>query len=370
MARHREQIAAWQARGGAVRRWLEPMSLGVIVLAAGAGTRMRSALPKVLHPLCGRPMLDHVLDIAAQLDADAVTVVLAPDTIDAVGPRLTQRGAPAPACVAQHERRGTGHATLQARATPAGHTTDVLVLLGDAPLLRPESARAIIAARRDAGALVGVLSFRTPEPAGYGRIVRDAAGIVRGIVEERAASPAERAIDECNSGVLCFDGAWLWPALASLPANPASGEYYLTDLVAAAIAERGPGAAVASIVGDAREAWGVNDRQQLAAVAGVLHQRILDAHMRAGVMIINPATVTIDHGVVIGRETTILPGSVLCGTTAIGAACVIGPHATVIDATIADRVSVRHSYLEACVVPSGVELGPFATLRGTGGAGQ
>jgi bifunctional UDP-N-acetylglucosamine pyrophosphorylase/glucosamine-1-phosphate N-acetyltransferase len=343
------------------------MSLGVIVLAAGAGTRMRSALPKVLHPLCGRPMLEYILDIAAGLDAAAITVVLAPDTLGAVGAQLAQRSDPAPVCVPQHERRGTGHATLQAHTTPASRTDDVLVLLGDAPLLRPASARTVIAARRAAGALVGVLSFRTADPTGYGRIVRDAAGVVRGIVEERAASPTERLIDECNSGVLCFDGAWLWSALAALPANPASGEFYLTDLVAAAIAERGPGAAVASIVGDAREAWGVNDRQQLAAAATVMQQRILDAHMRDGVLLINPATITIDHGVVIGREATILPGSVLCGTTTIGGACVIGPQTTVIDATIGDRATVRQSYLERCAVPADAELGPFAMLRGAGG---
>lgn len=327
---------------------------------------MRSAVPKVLHPLCGRPMLGYVLAVADALEAAQIAVVLAPATIDTIRERIG--GGHTYHDVPQAERLGTGHAALQARDMLAGRTDEVLVMLGDTPLLQAESARRIITARRAAGALVGILSFHPQPPTGYGRIVRNNAGHVVGIVEEKAATTAERAIGECNSGVLCFDAAWLWRSLAELAPNPASGEYYLTDLVERAIAERGPGSVVADAVADPREAWGVNDRAQLAAAEAVLHERILATHMRAGVTITNPAATTIEYDVRIGRDTTLLPGCVLRGATHIDAGCEIGPHTTLTDAQIGAGARVRYAVVEAVHVPAGADIGPFVHLSRQGAA--
>ncbi len=323
---------------------------------------MRSALPKVLHPICGRPMLSYILDVAGALDAAAISVVLAPATIATFAAQLPPD--PRRSYTAQHERRGTGHAALQARSAIETHGAEVLVMLGDTPLLQAESTRRIVEARRAAGALVGILSFHTATPTGYGRIVRDTVGRVLGIVEERAATAEQRAIGECNSGVLCFEAGWMWPALADLPPNPASGEYYLTDLVERAISERGPGAVVAVAVTDEREAWGVNDRAQLAAASAVVQARILEQHMRAGVTIVNPATTTIDYSVTIGPDTIIQPGCVLRGATQIGCGCDIGPHTTLIDARVGDQARLRYAVVEAANLPAAADIGPFAHVAG------
>src|SRR5215212_5218105 len=251
---------------------MNELQLGIVVVAAGKGTRMRSALPKELHQLCGRPMIGHVLAVADALTAVYVVVVLSQEKLDPVRHHFNERHI----YTVQHEQLGTGHAVLTARPVLPGCSDDVLVLYGDTPLLRPETARAVVELRRSSGALVGVMSMHVAPPSGYGRIVRDAAGRVLAIVEERNATPEQVALTECNSGVMCFDAAWLWDALDRLAPNPVKGEYYLTDLVEMAVAERGPGAAVALPAADAREAWGINDRAQLAQAEAVLREWILD----------------------------------------------------------------------------------------------
>ncbi|MFL5805692.1 MAG: NTP transferase domain-containing protein [Roseiflexaceae bacterium] len=345
---------------------MNDLRLGIIVLAAGEGARMRSSLPKALHSICGRPLLGHVLAVADALEATITAVVLAADTIDQVrdgfgaGPHQDRPYSYA----VQAERLGTGHAVLQARPVLLNRSDDVLVLYGDTPLLRAETARAVVEARRAHSALLSLLSFHAHPLVGYGRVLRDAAGQVLELVEERNATPEQHAISEGNSGIMCFDAAWLWEALWRIHPNPVNGEYYLTDLVAMAVAERGPGAAVALPAADAREAWGVNDRVQLAQAGGVLRERILDTLMRAGVTIADPAATYVDAGVTVGADTLLLPGTLLQGATRVGAGCVIGPHTTISDSTIGDRARVFHALVERAVVPSDAVIGPFMHMAG------
>jgi bifunctional UDP-N-acetylglucosamine pyrophosphorylase/glucosamine-1-phosphate N-acetyltransferase len=334
------------------------LQLGIIVLAAGEGTRMRSSLPKVLHAICGRPLLGHVLAVADALDSAATVVVLATDTIEQVRARFGDRYEYS----VQAERLGTGHAVLQGRPLLLNRSDDVLMFFGDTPLLRAETAHAVVAARRASGALLSLLSFHAHPPTGYGRVLRDAAGHVIDLVEERNATPEQRAITEGNSGIMCFDAAWLWDAVGRIQRNPVNSEYYLTDLVAMAVAERGPGAAVAIAVADAREAWGVNDRVQLAQAGAIMRERILAELMRAGVTVVDPATTYVDIGVAIGADTVLLPGTSLQGATRVGSGCEVGPYTTIINAAIGDRVRVRHALVEQATVPDGAAIGPFVYL--------
>jgi bifunctional UDP-N-acetylglucosamine pyrophosphorylase / glucosamine-1-phosphate N-acetyltransferase len=264
----------------------------------------------------------------------------------------------------QAEQLGTGHAVLQARPAVPGSSDDVLVLYGDTPLLRPETASAVVDLRRESGALVGIMSLHTPPPSGYGRVVRDAAGRVEAIVEERNATPEQFALTECNSGVMCFDAAWLWTALDRIPRNPVNGEYYLTDLAALAVTERGPGAAVALPAADAREAWGINDRVQLAQADAVMRERILERLMRAGVSVTDPANTYVEVDVTVGVDSTLLPGTYLRGATSVGAGCEIGPATMILDSSIGDRARVRYALVERAGVLEAAVIGPFVHISG------
>ncbi len=327
---------------------------------------MRSALPKVLHPLCGRPMLAHVLAVANALDAVETAVVLAADTIEqvrAVCGEASPAGQPY-RYVVQAERLGTAHAVLQARDALRGRTDEVLVLLGDVPLLTPKTAGRLLELRRASGALVALLSFHAHPPTGYGRVVRDAQGRVTALVEERDATPEQRAITEVNSGLMVFDAAWLWEALDRIERSPVKGEYYLTSAIALAVADRGPGAAVA-LVADAVEGLGVNDRVQLAEAEAALRRRLLEGLMRSGVTVVDPAATYIDVGVTVGPDTRLEPGTVLRGKTSVGARCLIGPHTTLVDTRVGDGAQVRHSVAESAEIPAGADVGPFAHVRGS-----
>jgi bifunctional UDP-N-acetylglucosamine pyrophosphorylase/glucosamine-1-phosphate N-acetyltransferase len=335
------------------------VQLGVVVLAAGEGTRMRSALPKVLHPLCGRPLLGHILAAVEALQPAISTVVLASDALDAVRARFGEMYR----YVVQAERLGTGHATLQARSIMRGESDDVLVLVGDAPLIRSATLQQLVALRRDHNALVALLSFTADPPTGYGRVIRDTGGNVTAIVEERDATDAQRAITEVNSGILCFDAAWMWPALDRIQRSPVKGEYYLTDLIALAIADYGVGAVHALLAADPAEALGVNDRVQLAQAERVLRMRLLEALMRSGVTVVDPATTYVDVDVVVGQDTTLLPGTMLRGSTRVGARCMIGPHTSLIDTIVADDAHVRYTLAEGISIPAHALIGPFAHLR-------
>jgi len=339
---------------------MKQRQLGVVVIAAGKGTRMRSALPKVLHALCGRSLIGHVLAVADALDSAYTVVVLSPEKL---GPVRAQSGERYSYAV-QAEQLSTGHAVLQARPALPGPADDVLVLYGDTPLLRPETASAVVNLRRASGALVGIMSLHAPPPSGYGRIVRDAAGQVVAIVEERDATPEQFALTECNSGVMCFDAAWLWQALDHIPRNPVNGEYYLTDLAALAVAERGLGAAVALPAADAREAWGINDRVQLAQAEAAMRERILERLMRAGVSVTDPANTYVDCDVTVGVDSTLLPGTYLRGATSVGAECEIGPATLIVDSSIGDRARVRYALVERAIVSEAAVIGPFVHISG------
>ncbi len=334
--------------------------LGVVVLAAGEGTRMRSALPKVLHSLCGRPLLGHTLAAVDMLQPAVSTIVLAPDTLDTVRARFGDRYC----YVVQAERLGTGHATLQARPILRHQCDDVLVLVGDAPLIRSATLQRLVALRREHGALVAFLSFIAEPPTGYGRVVRNAEGDVTAIVEERDATDAQRAITEVNSGILCFDAEWMWPALDRVQRSPVKGEYYLTDLIALAIADGGVGAVQALVATDPTEAFGVNDRVQLAQAERILRARLLDTLMRSGVTVVDPEATYVDVDVVVGQDTMLLPGTMLRGATRVGTGCIIGPHTSLIDTIVADGAHVRYTFAERVVIPAQAIVGPFAHLRG------
>jgi bifunctional UDP-N-acetylglucosamine pyrophosphorylase/glucosamine-1-phosphate N-acetyltransferase len=335
-----------------------PAPVSAVVLAAGEGTRMRSALPKVLHGAAGRPLVHHVLAALAGLpEPPRPVAIVVGRGAEAVGEAVA---GPGRRIVVQAERRGTGHAVQVAGSAVAGRAVDVLVLYGDVPLVTSATLEALLARHRAAGAAITLLSAQVDDAKRYGRVVRDAAGRVARITEHADATEAERAGREINGGVYVFRDEWLWPALDRL-APAAGGELYLTDLVAQAVAQ---GELVEAVVAaDPAEVEGVNDRADLAQVERVLRQRERARHLAAGVGMVDPATVWIDAGVVIGADTVIWPNSYLLGGTRVGAGCVIGPDTWLADAQLADGVTARWSVLEGALVGQGSDVGPYAHLR-------
>ncbi|HEU0129629.1 MAG TPA: bifunctional UDP-N-acetylglucosamine diphosphorylase/glucosamine-1-phosphate N-acetyltransferase GlmU [Mycobacteriales bacterium] len=304
----------------------------VVVLAAGEGTRMRSATPKVLHEVCGRSLLGHVLAAVTPLAPERLLVVVGHGR-DAVTAALPEGATP----VVQEEQRGTGHAVRLALEAVAPFDGRVLVLYGDMPLVTTETLRRLL----DAGdGDLAMLTARVPEPTGYGRVLRDAAGRVTGVVEERDATPEQRAVDEINAGVYVFDARALRDALGKLSTDNAQGEEYLTDVVALL----GGGAAV---VTGATEVMGVNDRAQLAEAGASLRDRVLRDLMLSGVTVVDPSTTWVDATVTVERDATIEPFTRLRGTTTVATGAVVGPHVEAVDA----------------VVGPDAKVGPFAYLR-------
>jgi bifunctional UDP-N-acetylglucosamine pyrophosphorylase/glucosamine-1-phosphate N-acetyltransferase len=330
--------------------------LTIVVLAAGQGTRMKSELPKVLHPVAGRPMVRFVVETARHLDPAHVVLVVgqgADRVRQALGETLEY--------ATQEEQLGTGHAVQQAEASAAGKGETVLVLYGDTPLVRLDTLRRMIAEHEARRAAVTLLTFRPRNPRGYGRIVRDpATGAVQAIVEDAEATAEQRAIGEVNSGILCFRDAWLWPHLARMARRP-GGEFYLTDLVAMACAEGEPLAALE--VADPLEVMGVDHRLKLARAEAEMRRRINEGWMLAGVTLVHPETTYIEAGVEIGTDTVIWPNSLLQGKTRIGQACTIGPGSVVRDSTIGDGCRVELSVVEEAVMEEGSDVGPFGHLR-------
>jgi bifunctional UDP-N-acetylglucosamine pyrophosphorylase/glucosamine-1-phosphate N-acetyltransferase len=342
-----------------------------VVLAAGKGTRMRSAQPKVLHPLAGLPLLAHVLNAieaipSASAFAPLATLISPHRPVVVIGYAADQvQAVIGDRCyyALQSEQLGTGHAVLAARAavdalTPPPRT--VLVCYGDTPLISSEVLARVLATHLTTEATLTFLTAISEQPSDFGRVVRDASGQVVEIVELKRATEEQKRIKEVNSGVYCFERAWLWSVLPQLAPNPASGEYYLTDLVAIAHAQ---GRRIATVSGSFDETVGVNDRVQLAAVEQVLRRRILEEHMYAGVTIADPAATYIDAGVTIGPDTLILPGTMITGSTRIGAGCRIGPGTTIESSQIGDRCIVQHSVIEEAVLEDDVRIGPFSHCR-------
>ena len=329
-----------------------------IVLAAGEGTRMKSDLPKVLHPIAGRSLLGHVIDATALLNPSELRVVVGAGR-EKVGDYLHSHY-PHALQVVQEERNGTGHATGIA-LEGAAHLGTVLILSGDTPLLTQSTLKDFFDLHNDLKADVSVLTSVVPDPFGYGRIVRDAQGSLEKIVEERDAQPYEREIEEINTGVYIFDIATLRDGLKGLDRGNSQGELYLTDVIALAKAAGKNVQAITS--NDYTETLGINDRAQLAECAALMRDRINDQYMRDGVSIIDPTTTWIDLGVQIAKDVTIYPGTAISGATRIESGATIGPRTTLHSAIVGSGASVMESWISESEIGPRSKVGPFSYIR-------
>jgi bifunctional UDP-N-acetylglucosamine pyrophosphorylase / glucosamine-1-phosphate N-acetyltransferase len=329
----------------------------VVILAAGEGTRMRSAVPKVLHPLCGRPLI--AWPVAAAREAGAARVIV----VDNPKERLKDHLPEEVEIAIQKEPRGTGDA-VAAAASLIGATDTVVVINGDVALLTGEAIRKLVEAHEAAGASATMATMELEEPGTYGRVIRDSDGSVLRVAEAKTegdATPEELEIREVNTGVYAFDGGALVAALGLLDSDNAQGELYLPDVLPAM---RKAGKTVAAHpIGDPDLTHGVDDRTDLAYARAIAQKRIHTEHMLSGVTIVDPASTTIDHGVTIGKDTVVEPYSQLRGETAIGAGSVIGAMSTLIDTQVGDGVTILHSHLDRARVDDGATVGPFAYLR-------
>ena len=335
-------------------------SRAVVVLAAGQGTRMKSSLPKVLHPLGGMPLIGHVLDTAMSLQPDVIVTVVRHDR-DRVAAAVLEHLDTA-VIVDQDEQPGTGRAVeLALEALPNTFAGSVVVLSGDVPLLDAETVATLVESHEQASRALTLLSADLQNPTGLGRILRDPSGSFVGIVEEKDATDQQRAITEINGGVYVFDSALLATALGRIDANNAQGEKYLTD-AAAHILELG-GAIDAVLANDPWMIAGINDRAQLADAARELNARIIRRHQLAGVTIQDPASTWIDAAVSLGQDVVVLPGTQILGATTVEADAVIGPDTTLVDCEVGERASIRRSEATLSVISADASVGPFSYLR-------
>jgi len=333
--------------------------IAALVLAAGKGTRMKSDLVKVMHPLTGRPMVDYPVAAARAAGANRLVLVVGHQS-DKVREHFA--GAADTTFAVQEEQLGTGHAVACAAEALKGFNGRVLILCGDVPLIRCETLLALLAQHEERQAVVTVLTAHLDEPTGYGRVVKREGGRILRIVEEKDATREERNIREINSGIYCVNGDFLFNAVAGLSNDNAQGEYYLTDIVTMA-ADRGLHCYSLPVAGPA-EVMGVNDRVQLAAAGRILQSRINETLMLEGVTIIDPAATYIEPGVRIGRDTVIHPGVQIGGATEIGSGCTIGPHAVINGCRIGNSVQVKAgSVMTDSIIHDEVAVGPMAHLR-------
>ncbi len=318
---------------------------------------MRSSLPKVLHPLCGRPLI--LWPVVAAQEAGAGKIVV----VDNPKRRLEDRLPDGVLLAVQEVANGTGGA-VAAAGSHIEATETVVVLAGDVPLITPETIRGLVEAHEASGAAATMATMEPDDPAQYGRVVRDREGNVERVVEVKAAgdaTPEQLAIREVNTGVYAFDGGSLLAALNEIDTDNAQGELYLPDVLPK-LRESGKQIA-AHVVTDASITAGVNDRVELAAIRKVAQRRIHDAHARNGVTIVDPDSTLIDVQVTIGRDTVVEPSTFIRGDTSIGEECVIGPLTTIVDSTLGDGISAPHSYLVSVQADDHVTIGPFAYLR-------
>jgi bifunctional UDP-N-acetylglucosamine pyrophosphorylase / glucosamine-1-phosphate N-acetyltransferase len=338
--------------------------LSAVVLAAGEGTRMRSARPKPLHLLCGRPMVLHVIDALAELDVDRVVVVVGHGA-ERVTKALVDSG---PGVIVdfveQRVQRGTGDAVSVAlTAFPEEESDedgDIVVLPGDTPLLRPPTLAALVREHRVANAAAGILTARVADPTGYGRVVRDKHGRVARVVEQADADADELAIDEINTSVYCFRRSVLAPALRRLRPENAQGEYYLTDVVE--VLHDAGYTVVSTQADDPMEVAGVNDRAQLAVAEAELRDRTNERWMRRGVTMLDPERTYIDASVTLAADVTLFPGTILQGSTAVGAGAEIGPDTRLVDCVVGDGAVVEQTVGRRAEIGAGARVGPFAAL--------
>ena len=331
------------------------MKITSIILAAGQGTRMKSELPKVLHPVCGKPMVWHALQAAQSATSEKPVMVIghgAEQVRDSVGDSAR--------FVVQEERLGTGHAVQEAESTLKGEAAFVLVSSADMPLLTEDTLSKLVSTQKANTGPMTMLTIIADDQRGFGRIMRGEDGGVPAILEEADCTEEQKAIKEVNVGAYCFSADWLWDALSRIPLS-AKGEYYLTDTVALAV---DAGMRVEAItLDDAVEAIGVNSRIHLSEAEAGMRSRVNRAHMLKGITMIDPASTYIGMDVEIGQDSVIHPNTFLRGETKIGAGCEIGPNSIITDCTIGDRCEILSSVLEKAILEDDVDMGPFARLR-------
>ncbi|MDK2888207.1 MAG: bifunctional UDP-N-acetylglucosamine pyrophosphorylase / glucosamine-phosphate N-acetyltransferase [Thermoanaerobacter sp.] len=332
------------------------MSLAAVILAAGKGTRMKSGLPKVMHRVCGRPMIEYVLDAVQGAGVEEIVVVVGFGG-DLVARTVQDRAR----VVYQHQQLGTAHALLQAAPVLGNFPGAILVVCGDTPLVTSSTLARLAAAHAEMGARATILTAILEDPTGYGRVIRDGEGRVQRIVEQRDATPRELAVKEINTGIYCFSAPGLFDALSAIKSENAQGEYYLTDIIGQLVQQGEPVAALK--VEDPREVEGINDRRQLARMEAYLRQQILEELMLSGVTVVDPATTFVDRNVKIGSDTVIYPFTIIEGNTVIGRNCVIGPGSRLIDVQTGEGVVIEHSVIRESKIGDKCTIGPFAYIR-------
>lgn len=332
------------------------MNLDVIILAAGEGTRMKSKVLKVLHPIAGKTLVEHVID-ASDIAGCGKKIVVIGSKKEQIEEKLKHLDL---TYVHQTERLGTGHAVMMCEAE-IEEDEDVMILCGDTPLLPGEVLKTFVAFHKEKQYACTVMTAILENPHGYGRMVRNEKGLLTAIVEEKDASLEIKAIQEINSGVYCFKGALLKQYLHRIDNKNVQGEYYLTDLVKLLSAD---GHAVGSqIIDDFDSLLGVNSREQLAQAERIMKDRINKFHMAEGVTLVDPANTYIEKDVKIGRDTVVYPGTIIKGTTTIGEDCVIGPHADITSCQIGNDTEIKHSTVMDSIIGDHTAVGPYAFVR-------
>lgn len=327
-----------------------------VILAAGQGTRMKSKLYKVLHPVCGKPMVEHVVDHIQSLEVSRIVTVVGHGA-EKVREQLGEKSE----YVLQAEQLGTAHAVQQAESILGTLEGTTLVVCGDTPLIRPETMKALFEYHVEQNAKATILTAVAENPTGYGRVLRGADGQVTQIVEQKDASPEQQQVKEINTGTYCFDNKALFETLKLVKNDNAQGEYYLPDVIE--ILQQQGEVVSAYVTENFEETLGVNDRFALSQAEEIMRARINEKHMRNGVTIINPQTTHISADAQIGRDTVLLPGVIIEGATVIGEDCQIGPNSHIVASRIGDGTKVHSSVVLESVVGNHTAIGPFAHLR-------
>ncbi|MBD8138584.1 bifunctional UDP-N-acetylglucosamine diphosphorylase/glucosamine-1-phosphate N-acetyltransferase GlmU [Bacillus sp. CFBP 13597] len=327
-----------------------------IILAAGQGTRMKSKLYKVLHPVCGKPMVQHVIDQVNQLQIEDIVTVIGHGA-----EKVQEQLGDSCKYALQEQQLGTAHAVMQAESVLSARSGTTLVICGDTPLIKAETMKELIALHEQSQAKATILTAYADNPAGYGRVLRGEGGLVEKIVEHKDASEEERYVKEINTGTYCFDNQALFSALKKVSNENVQGEYYLPDVIEI-LKEEGE-VVTAFQSSEFEETLGVNDRVALSQAEQILRKRINEKHMKNGVTIIDPLTTFIEADVQIGQDTVINPGSFIKGKSIIGQDCLIGPNTEISNCEIGDGTEVLQSVVHESSIGSFVKIGPFAHVR-------
>lgn len=335
---------------------LQMSNIFAVILAAGQGTRMKSKLYKVLHPVCGKPMVQHVVDHIQTLDVNRIVTVVGHGA-----EKVQQQLGDKSEYVLQAEQLGTAHAVQQAEAILGNEEGTTLVVCGDTPLIRPETMQALFEHHQAKNAKATILTAIAENPTGYGRILRGSNGQVEQIVEQKDASAEQQLVKEINTGTYCFDNKLLFETLKLVKNDNAQGEYYLPDVIE--ILQKQGDIVEAYVTDDFEETLGVNDRVALSQAETLMRTRINEKHMRNGVTIIHPETTHISADAVIGRDTVIQTGSMIEGATVIGEDCIIGPNTQIIDSRVGDRTTIHSSVVRESAIAEDTAIGPFAHIR-------